>query len=165
MAEPRKKNSKCNYPPAPLGNQRSVKLKDSDVRQDAYDQYCAHIASGLPKQAFFFDHPTHSVCWKTMDKYIAENPDEFPSIKVEKAKAERYKVWLEHGSLLMKGKYKGGSPTIWTVVMRNIFKDIGWDKEQIQQDSKTHVQRLADSIRGDSLSEAEDGDQGLEQED
>jgi hypothetical protein len=158
MTEPQKKKIKTNYPPAPPGNKLAVKLKDPDVRQEAYDQYCTHIASGLPKQAFFFDHPTHSVSWETMDRYIAENPSEFPAIKMEQAKSARYKYWLSHGSMLMRGKYKGGSPTVWTVIMRNIFKDIGWDREQIQETNKAHVQRLAESIRGDALSEAENGD-------
>ncbi len=152
------KKFKSNYPPPPLGNKRGVKLKDADVRQEAYRQYCAHIASGLPKEAFFFDHPTHSVSWDTMERYIKENPNEFPSIKMQQAKSARYKVWMEHGNQLMRGRYKGGSPTVWTVIMRNIFKDIGWDREQISQDNQTHVKRLAANIRGDALTEAEDGD-------
>ena len=130
-------------PPAPPGNKRGTKLKDPDVRQEAYKQYCDHIASGWPKEAFFYKHPEHSVCWKTMERYISENPAEFPSFLMEEAKALRYKHWLTEGQTIMKGGYRGGSPIIWQTCMRNIFKDVGWDREQINQDAKTHVERLA----------------------
>lgn len=143
-------------PPPPLGNKRGTKLKNPDVRQLAYDEYCKHIASGYPKEAFFFDHPDHSVSWKTMDRYISENPGEFPTIKMEQAKSARYKHWLGEGQTLMKGGYKNGSPVVWQTIMRNIFKDVGWDREQITQDNKSHVQKLAESIRGDApISETE----------
>jgi len=151
-------------PPAPKGNKLGIKLKDAEVRQEAFRQYCAHIASGYPKEAFFFDHPTHSVCYKTMDRYIAENPAEFPSILMERAKAARYKHWLGEGQALMTGAYKG-APTIWQVCMRNIFKDVGWDREQIAQENKSHVEQLAKSIRNEAIPEAEASDSDLEQAD
>lgn len=110
------------------GNKYGIKLKDSDTRQDAFRQYCDHLASGFPKECFFFSHPTESVCWKTMERYIKENPEEFPAILIEKAKAERYKHWLSEGQALMKGCYRSGSPIVWQTIMRNIFKEIGWDK-------------------------------------
>jgi hypothetical protein len=108
-------------------NTNGIKLKESDVRQEAYAQYCAHIASGYPKEAFFFEHPTHSVCYKTMDKYIKENPIEFPPYLLNHAKSLRYKHWLNEGKKLMQGQYRHGSPIVWQTMMRNIFKDIEWD--------------------------------------
>lgn len=147
------------------GNKYGVKLKDPDVRQEAFRQYCDHLASGFPKEAFFFDHPTHSVCWKTVERYIAENPSEFPAILVERAKAARYKHWLVEGQTLMRGGYKGGSPTVWQTCMRNIFKNFGWDKEEISQSSKSHVERLAESIRNEIVSQAETSDSEVEQAD
>lgn len=150
-----------NLPPPPEGNKRGIKLKDPDVRQEAFKQYCNHIASGLPKESFFFDHPVHSICWRTMERYISENPTEFQPILMEKAKAARYKHWFIEGQNIMKGEYKGGSPVVWQTIMRNIFKDVGWDREQISESSKTHVQKLAESIR--AVSEADNVDQGIEQ--
>ena len=158
---PKKSSS---LPPPPKGNRYGVKLKEPDVRQEAYKQYCDHIASGFPKEAFFFDHPTHSVCWRTMDRYIAENPAEFQPILMQKAQAARYKHWLTEGQTLMTGGYKGGSPVVWQTIMRNIFKDVGWDREQISEDNKSHVQRLAESIRGNAITETENGDSDFEQE-
>lgn len=149
---------KCNLPPAPLGNKRGTKLKDASVRQEAYRQYCEHIASGMPKEAFFFDHPTHSVSWATMDRYIAESPTEFEPILMEKAKAARYKHWIGEGLQLMKGRYRNGSPVVWQTIMRNIFRSQGWDREQISETNRSHVQRLAESIRGNFISETETSD-------
>jgi hypothetical protein len=164
---PGKVNKKGSNAGAQKGNTFATKLKDADVRQEAYRQYCQHIAEGWPKEAFFFDHPTHSVCWKTMERYITENPEEFPPILMERAKSARYKHWFKEGQTLMKGGYERGSPVVWQTIMRNMFKDVGWDREQISENNKSHVQRLADAIRGngDAISEAEDGDSELEQED
>lgn len=149
--------------PAHKGNKTATKLKKPDVRQEAYRQYCDHIASGLPKEAFFFDHPEHSLCWKTMERYIVENSKEFPSFLMEKARAARYKHWLGEGQKLMRGDYKG-APTVWQTCMRNIFKDIGWDQEQISEGNKAHVERIARGVR-DSVAKTEDGDSEERQED
>lgn len=118
-------------PKATPNNKFGLKLKASDVRQEAYEQYCAHIASGYPKEAFHFEHPVHSVCWKTMDRYIKENPSEFPAFKMQKAKSKRYMHWLDKGQRLMEGGFKNGSPVVWQTIMRNIFKDEGWDRQDI----------------------------------
>jgi len=147
------------------GNNHGLKLKDPDVRQEAFRQYCEHIASGMPKEAFFFEHPKHSVTWETMDKYIAENPSEFPPVLMQKARAARYQYWMNEGKTLMKGGYKGGSPVVWQTCMRNIFKDVGWDREQITQDNRTHVERLAGRIRAEAINETEDGDSEIDAED
>lgn len=150
-------------PPAPKGNKRATKLKDPGVRQEAYKQYCNHIASGFPKEAFFFDHGTDSVCWRTIDRYIAENPTEFQPILMEKAQATRYKHWFDEGHKLMKGSYKGGSPVVWQTIMRNIFKDYGWDRETVSEANKTHVIRLAESIRnGNAIDDTEDSNSTVE---
>lgn len=120
-----------------LGNQNGVKLKDPDIRQEAYRQYCAHIASGYPKEAFCFEHPEFDVCWATMDKYIAENPSEFKPNLMQKAKTKRYKHWFDKGQTLMEGGYKNGSPVVWQTIMRNVFKEHGWDKQEMSVDAET----------------------------
>lgn len=126
------------------GNKYGLKLKDPNVRQEAFKQYCEHLASGYPREAFFFEHPVHSVCWETIEKYIEENPQEFPPIKIKQAMARRYRHWLDKGRSLMEGKFRGGSPTVWTVCMRNLFKDIGWDKED--KEEKHHHETDVDKI-------------------
>jgi hypothetical protein len=145
-------------PHAMPGNKNGVKLKDPDVRQEAFRQYCSHLASGYPKESFFFNHPIHSVTWETMDRYIAEHPSEFPPFLIKQAKAARYKHWLDKGIGLMEGKFKGGSPVVWQTIMRNIFRSEGWDRETIAENNRSHVERLAESIRSEAVHEAEAGD-------
>lgn len=118
-----------------IGNKFAIKLKDPAIRQKAYKSYCAFIAGGKPKEAWHYNDGEHSVCWKTMDRYIKENPEEFPSLLMQEAKAKRYMVWLEKGEKLMEGKFKNGSPVVWQTIMRNIFREIGWDKEDAKHQS------------------------------
>lgn len=111
---------------APKGNKLGTKLKDKDVRQEAYKQYCNHIASGECKESFVFEHPTLTVTYKTMERYIRENPIEFPPDKKEAAEAASYRRWTKDGHNMMMGKVKGCQPAIYQMFMRNKF---GWDKE------------------------------------
>ena len=115
------------------GNQNGVKLKDSDVRQEAYKQYCAHISLGYPKESFYFDHPEHSVTWQTLDKYIEDSPDEFNPNLMKQARAKRYETLFGEGIKLMKGGYPGGSPVVWQTIMRNIFKAEKWDQKELEE--------------------------------
>lgn len=110
-----------------IGNQNGIKIKDPDARQDAYRDYCQHIADGYPKDAWFYKKNGHSLCYKTMEKYIADHPTEFLPILMEEAEAKRFKKWFDEGWSLIKGKYRGGSPVVWQTIMRNIFRSKGWD--------------------------------------
>ncbi len=153
-------------PETPKGNSYGTKLKMPAIRQEAFHQYCKHLAEGNPKESFFFRHEGYSCCHKTIQRYIEENPAEFPPILIEEAKAKRYQHWFNEGKTLMQGGYKCGSPVVWQTIMRNIFRnEIGWDREQIQQDNKTHVERLASNIRSESITETETGDSSEQQKD
>lgn len=129
---------------APLGNKFRQKFKTPEIRQEAYKQYCEHIAKGFPKEAFHFKHPTEPVCYKTLEKYIKENPEEFPSILMEEAKADRFKMWFEEGWALVKGLYKRGSPVVWQTIMRNIGKEIGWDQVEERDRQPESLQHFKD---------------------
>jgi hypothetical protein len=111
------------------GNTCATKLKDPDLRQEAYRQYCEHIASGLPMKAWFFEHPTDptkSLSYKTMERYMRENPNEFPPSLKEAAQSKSYAKWFKEGGKLMVGEYRYGSPHTWATIMRNMFQ---WDRE------------------------------------
>lgn len=122
------------------GNKNAVKLKDLEVKKEAYRQYCAHLASGYPKESFFLNHPTLSCCYKTIEKYIASEPSDFPPILIEAAKAKRFQFWINEGMKLMKGEYRFGSPVVWQTIMRNMFKDYGWERDDSKQASYTPEQ-------------------------
>lgn len=112
--------------PAPLGNTYATKLKDPEVRQEAYRQYCEWIGGGHSKEAFVFDHPELSVTSKTMDRYLRENPTEFPPIHKEIAEAKSLAIWEKRGLEMMMGDIPKCQPAIFQMFMRNKFS---WDKE------------------------------------
>jgi hypothetical protein len=114
-----------------FNNSNAVRLRDPENRQAAYRLFCDHIASGNPRHSFSVRTESFSIAWSTMERLMRENPDEFDPTMMEEAMAKRYAYWLEEGKKLMTGKYKHGSPVVWQTCMRNIFKDIGWDKAEL----------------------------------
>lgn len=141
-----KKN--LNKAKAMKGNKNGVKLKAADIRQEAFKQYCAHIASGRPKQAWCFEHPEYCCTWKTLEKYIRDNPSEFPAIHKEMAHVKGYSAWIDKGQNMMEGRVEKCQPAIYQMMMRNIFD---WDKENSGQ-KDTHeplIKRMAQMWRKD----------------
>jgi hypothetical protein len=125
------------------GNKNSVKLKDPEVRQEAFRQYCAYIASGNSKEAFVFDHPTLTCTWKTLEKYIAADPVEFPPIHKERAEAKSFEHWCTLGKQMMLGQIEKCQPAIFQMFMRNKF---GWDKEEKSEGGKCAAETILDII-------------------
>lgn len=125
---------------APRGNKNGTKLKDADVRQQAYKSYCEWISQGKTKEAWVFEHPSLSCTSKTMERYIRENPLEFPLIHKEIAEAKSYEIWLETGKQMMLGEISKCQPAIYQMFMRNKF---GWDKNtQITHTFEPEARRL-----------------------
>ncbi len=130
---------------APKGNKNGVKLKDPDVRQDAYRQYCQHIASGESKESFVFQHPELTCTYKTMDKYIHENPIEFPPIHKEIAESLSFLHWTGLGKQMMLGEIEKCQPAIFQMFMRNKFS---WDKEDVNEVAECAADKVLEMIRG-----------------
>lgn len=110
------------------GNQAGLKLKDPDIRQMAFEAYCSHLATGKSEKSFCFEHEIFTVTYKTLNKYIEDNPGEFPSIKKEVAKIKGFAVWEEIVEKSAKGENEANTPSL-QMVMRNKF---GWDKVESQ---------------------------------
>lgn len=121
------------------GNQNATKLSTPELKKEAYRQYCAHIASGVSKEAFVFDHPTIMITSRTMEKYIREEPTEFPIEHKQVAEAKSLMHWLDLGKQMMLGRMKKCQPAIYQMFMRNKF---GWDKETYQSHSTEPEVRL-----------------------
>jgi hypothetical protein len=128
----------------PKGYRNAAKLKTNDLKQKAYKGYCEHIASGKPKEGYVFKCPTETVTWETIEKYMAEDPVNFPPLLMKEARAKRYMIWFEKGNALIEGKYRHGSPVVWQTIMRNMFRDIGWDK---QEDKSTFSAEQESTLR------------------
>lgn len=108
------------------GNSHGTKLKNPSIRKEAFKQYCDWIASGKSKEGWCFEHPEFSVTFRTLEKYIKDNPNEFPPLQKEQAETKSYQVWEQRGYEMMIGNIKGCQPAIYQMFMRNKF---GWDKE------------------------------------
>lgn len=132
------------------GNQCALKLNTVELRQEAYRQYCAHLASGLNKFSFYFEHPELTLTTDTMEKYLKEYASEFDPRLMKVALAKRFKFWEQEGMKLMQGKYKAGSPVVWQTFMRNSFRNEGWDREltthTMNPDMVLHMERLRAEI-------------------
>jgi hypothetical protein len=115
---------------APEGNQNGLKLKDLNIRQIAYEQYCAHLAEGNSRRSWCFEHPEFSCTYKTMEKYIKDEV-EFPIIKREMAETKGYRTWESLVQETAKGKTNACVPAL-QMFMRNKYK---WDRiDQVHDD-------------------------------
>ena len=111
---------------APPGNDYNKKLSGPELRKEAYDQYCAHIASGKSKRSWVFKHPELTLPWETMEKYI-KNENDFDPTQKKIAEAEGFGSWEEIVSKSAKGTNTKANVASLQMVMRNKF---GWDKDE-----------------------------------
>ena len=107
------------------GHQTAKKLTTDDLKLDAYAQYCAHIASGQPKKAWCFRHPTLSLTWETMEKYIKNEPNLFDPLHKRMAEADGLKLWFSYLADSARGKNKDANVASMQIILRNMFM---WDR-------------------------------------
>lgn len=124
---------------APKGNQFSKGLKNAEglktpeLKQEAYDQYCAHLADGKSKKSWYFDHPKMKLTYITMEKYILEDASFLDPLHKEIAWCKGYQKWEEIVTGSAIGSNKDANTASLQMVMRNKF---GWDKENsVQKES------------------------------
>lgn len=136
--------AKANPGGAPIGNKNGLKLKDPEVRQQAYKSYCEHLAKGKSKRSWCFEHPQLTCTWETLEKYL-ENDLEFDPKHMKTALAKGYAKWeqiVEDGAV---GTNQDVNPACLQMVMRNKF---GWDKERAgNNEHRGDIGRLADALR------------------
>lgn len=109
-----------------MGNQRGVKLKDPDIKQEAYKQYCTHLAKGKSKRSWCFEHPELTCTHKTFEKYLLDE-SEFPPEQQEIAESKGYAIWETIVESSATGENKKANTASLQMVMRNKF---GWDKQE-----------------------------------
>ena len=128
---------------APKGNKNGVKLKDADIRQLAYRQYCDHIASGNSKDSWWFEHEQLTCTAQTFDKYIKDEV-EFNPIHKEIAHAKGYRYWetIVHGSA--DGSNKEANTASLQMVMRNKFK---WDKKEEEVEKSPELEAINENFK------------------
>jgi len=137
----------CNKKGVNKGNQFARKLTTPELKQEAYRQYCEHLSKGYPKQAWWFEHPDMTICWKTMENYIKEFPSEFPLTHEKISISKGLKGWIDKGISMIDSNGKGNA-AIFQIMMRNIY---GWDKET--QEEKVDREKQEKSMLEQLLSE------------
>ena len=83
--------------PAPKGNNYKQKWKTSKERKKAFEDVCAHIRSGLSRESY------PGADWDTVERYLKDYPEDFPSEKLEAAFREQMK--RAHPALWHNSKY------------------------------------------------------------
>lgn len=107
-----------------LGNKNGTKIKDPKLRQEAYLDYCNHIAKGKSKDSWVFNHPEATCTWETMEKYIKDET-EFDPIHKKVAQAKSFDHWEEILYAVARGDNEKGNVAALQMIFRSKF---GWDK-------------------------------------
>jgi hypothetical protein len=114
------------------GNQEAKKLKTDELKRDAYDQYCAHLAKGKSKRSWYFQHPSLSLTWETMEKYIKEDTSVFDPTQKKHAEAQGFAKWEQVVEDSAIGQNKDANVAALQMLMRNKYK---WDRhDQVHED-------------------------------
>jgi len=138
----------------PKGNKFGLKLKEPDIRQRAYDQYCDWLAKGKSPKSFSFHEGDVWCTHRTIQSYMKNNPDEFPAHKREAAFAKGYAYWESIVDARATGENQDADTPTLNMLMRNKYK---WDHDDPEEseygeDEKTKVVIV-------SMKEADDYDQ------
>ncbi len=132
---------------AHLNNKYAVKLITSELKIEAYLDYCRHVSEGMSKDTWFYEKDGELLCsYKTMETYMREEAEEFPSVHMERARALSKRLWESRGLQMMDGK-RHAEPAIYQMFMRNKF---GWDRpdrSEAAEDGKTDLKAYAQALK------------------
>jgi hypothetical protein len=130
---------------APPGNKFGLAIKDPQTRQEAYKEYCEHLAKGKSKRSWRCHIPGVHCTWETMEKYI-RNAEEFDPIHKQIAEIDGYCLWEDIVSDSARGTNKDANTASLQMVMRNKF---GWDKkEEGEKEYDQHTSQMFDGLMG-----------------
>lgn len=138
------------------GNKNGLKIKDQDLRQKAYKQYCEWLSQGKSGRSFTFVEGDLMCTGQTIQHYMASNPIEFPPIYKEIAESKGMAKWEQVVSDSAEGKNKDANTASLQMLMRNKY---GWDKPQADPEThKGHVVELAKDLRSATVTKTENCD-------
>lgn len=128
------------------GNQIAKKLPTIELQLEAYRQYCNWIAKGYPKKSWGFDHPTITLTWETMEKYIREDPTVFDPLQKKRAETRSFEGWFDVLAGIAKGDNQKGNVAACQMIFRNMFK---WDtKEQREEEDDGAALQANEKLMG-----------------
>lgn len=114
------------------GNNNGTKLKNPDLRQKAYQEFCKWIAKGKSPRSFVFREGDLTCLGETIEEYMKANPTEFPPIHYKAAKSDGYAHWEQVVEDSAAGQNKEANTASLQMLMRNKF---GWDKKEDTNES------------------------------
>lgn len=123
--------------PAAKGNTNGLKLKDPDVRKEAYKQFCEWLSKGKSPRSFTFEKEALRCTGQTIDSYIKEDPIEFPPIHRQMALCKGYARWEQVVEDSAIGINKEANTASLQMLMRNKFD---WDKKEPDEDKYTQTE-------------------------
>lgn len=122
------------------GNQIARKLTTDELKQEAYRQYCAHLAKGLIKDNWYFEHEDLSICYETMESYIKNEPSVFKPIQKKIGWAKGYQYWEAEVGKAALGENSKADIAGLQMIMRNKYK---WDAKETSSSALTQEELCA----------------------
>lgn len=114
----------------PKGNRHPAKLTTDDLKIEAFNQFCDHLAQGKSKKSWYFEHPDLTCTWETMENYINSGDKVFDLNKIHIAVSKGYKNWEQVVEDSAKGKNTRANTATLQMLMRNKY---GWDKHGLEE--------------------------------
>jgi hypothetical protein len=132
------------------GNKNGTKIKDPEMRQIAYEDYCAHLATGKNQRSWVFEKYGHTLTSVTMESYIKDKK-EFDPRKKEAALCKGFARWEQICEDSAEGYNEKANTASLQMIMRNKF---GWDKKEDpreesadHQEAVRHIDALMSQLR------------------
>lgn len=129
------------------GNKNGVKIKDPDLRQKAYKQFCDWLSRGKSPRSFTFEEGDLICTGETIESYIKECPSEFSAIQRSASYAKGYALWEQVVEDSAIGKNQRANTASLQMTMRNKFK---WDtKEHVAnvEEKQTDLRNYSEALK------------------
>jgi len=127
---------------APKDNNYAMKWKTKKERVSACNAVRKHLESGLSQDCFI------DADWDTVERYIKDFPEDFPTEKIAASKRKGRKFWEILGIKGATGVQANFNAASWIFTMKNKY---GWrDKVDIDHGGKVEVVRIIDDIPKDA---------------
>lgn len=130
-------------------------LKDQDLRQDAYLDYCNHRAQGHSKRSWryrgVYKGKLVGCTWETMEKYMRDE-GEFDPAFMKMAECDGLYKWEKNVADAALGVNKNANIAGIQMIMRNMFY---WDRPDVRGDSEmadamTHFSNLTTFLKNNA---------------